>query len=158
RSGDGVRGRVRLALAEGRFAVAVGLITAVGMTIVLYLGIAHVRSGALSLGELLLVMGYVAKLYDPMKTISRKVATLQGYLVSVDRAFAVLDERPDVDERPDARPIARARGVIAFENVSFSYAPDRPVLHDVSFTTAAASSVGIQGATGAGKSPLITLP
>src|SRR5207247_1026380 len=114
RSGDGVRGRVRLALAEGRFAVAVGLITAVGMTIVLYLGIAHVRSGALSLGELLLVMGYVAKLYDPMKTISRKVATLQGYLVSVERAFAVLDEPPDVEERPDAQPIARSRGTIAF--------------------------------------------
>jgi ATP-binding cassette subfamily B protein len=157
RSGDGVRGRVRLALAEGRFAVAIGLITAVGTTIVLYLGIAHVRAGTLTLGGLLLVMGYVAKLYDPMKTISRKVATLQGYLVSVERAFAVLDERPDVDERPDARPIARARGVIAFENVSFSYAPDRPVLHDVSFTIAAGTSVGIEGATGAGKSTLINL-
>src|SRR5437762_1008906 len=157
RSGDGVRGRVGLALAEGRFAVAIGLITAVGTTIVLYLGIAHVRAGTLSLGEMLLVMGYVAKLYDPMKTISRKVATLQGYLVSVERAFAVLDERPDVDERPDARPIARARGVIAFENVSFSYAPDRPVLHDVSFTIAAGTSVGIEGATGAGKSTLINL-
>jgi len=157
RSGDGVRGRVRLALAEGRFAVAVGLITAVGMTIVLYLGIAHVRSGALSLGELLLVMGYVAKLYDPMKTISRKVATLQGYLVSVERAFAVLDEQPDVDERPDAQPIARSRGTIAFENVSFSYAPDRPVLHDVSFAIAAGTSVGIEGATGAGKTTLTNL-
>ena len=157
RSGDGVRGRVGLALAEGRFAVAIGLITAVGTTIVLYLGIAHVRANTLSLGELLLVMGYVAKLYDPMKTISRKVATLQGYLVSVERAFAVLDEQPDVDERPDARPIARARGAIAFENVSFSYAPDRPVLHDVSFTIAAGTSVGIEGATGAGKSTLINL-
>ncbi len=157
RSGDGVRGRVRLALAEGRFAVAVGLITAVGMTIVLYLGIAHVRSGALSLGELLLVMGYVAKLYDPMKTISRKVATLQGYLVSVERAFAVLDEQPDVEERPDAQPIARSRGTIAFENVSFSYAPDRPVLHDVSFAIAAGTSVGIEGATGAGKTTLTNL-
>ncbi len=157
RSGDGVRGRVGLALAEGRFAVAVGLITAVGTTIVLYLGIAHVRAGTLTLGGLLLVMGYVAKLYDPMKTISRKVATLQGYLVSVERAFAVLDERPDVDERPDARPIARARGTIAFENVSFSYAPDRPVLHDVSFAIAAGTSVGIEGATGAGKSTLINL-
>jgi len=157
RSGDGVLGRVRLALAEGRFAVAIGLITAVGTTIVLYLGIAHVRSGMLTLGGLLLVMGYVAKLYDPMKTISRKVATLQGYLVSVERAFAVLDERPDVEERPDAQPIARARGAVAFENVSFSYAPDRPVLHDVSFVIAAGTSVGIEGATGAGKSTLINL-
>src|SRR5256712_334653 len=98
-----------------------------------------------------------ARLSDPMKTISRKVATLQGYLVSVERAFAVLDEQPDVEERPDAQPIARSRGTIAFENVSFSYAPDRPVLHDVSFVIAAGTSVGIEGATGAGKTTLTNL-
>ncbi|HYT82489.1 MAG TPA: ATP-binding cassette domain-containing protein [Gemmatimonadales bacterium] len=157
RSGDGVRGRVGLALAEGGFSIAIGVITAVSMTIVLFLGISHVRSGLLSLGDLLLVMGYVAKLYDPMKTISRKTATLQGYLASVERAFAVLDERPDVSERADARPIARARGAIAFENVSFAYAPDRPVLHNVSFTIAPGTSIGIEGATGAGKSTLVSL-
>jgi ATP-binding cassette, subfamily B, bacterial len=157
RSVDGVRGRVGLALAEGGFSVVIGVITAVSMTIVLFLGIAHVRSGLLSLGDLLLVMGYVAKLYDPMKTISRKAATLQGYLASVERAFAVLDERPDVSERADARPLARARGAIAFEHVSFSYAPDRPVLHDVSFAIAPGTSVGIEGPTGAGKSTLVNL-
>ncbi len=157
RSGDGVRGRVGLALAEGSFSIAIGVITAASMTVVLFLGIAHVRSGLLTLGDLLLVMGYVAKLYDPMKTISRKSATLQGYLASVERAFAVLDERPDVDERPGARPISRARGAIAFEHVSFSYATDRPVLHDVSFSIPAGASLGIEGATGAGKSTLISL-
>ena len=157
RSGDGVRGRVGLALAEGGFSVAIGVITAASMTIVLFLGITHVRSGLMSLGDLLLVMGYVAKLYDPMKTISRKTATLQGYLASVERAFAVLDQQPDVSERADARPLERASGAIAFESVSFSYAPDRPVLHDVSFTIAPGTSVGIEGTTGAGKSTLISL-
>ena len=157
RSGDGVRGRVGLALAEGGFSVAIGVITAASMTIVLFLGITHVRSGLMSLGDLLLVMGYVAKLYDPMKTISRKTATLQGYLASVERAFAVLDTAPDVDERLDARAITRARGAIVFEHVSFSYAPDRPVLHDVSITIAPGTSVGIEGTTGAGKSTLISL-
>ena len=157
RSGDGVRGRVGLALAEGGFSVAIGVITAASMTIVLFLGITHVRSGLLSLGDLLLVMGYVAKLYDPMKTISRKTATLQGYLASVERAFAVLDEQPDVSERADARPLERASGAIAFESVSFAYAPDRPVLHDVSFTVAPGTSIGIDGATGAGKSTLMSL-
>src|SRR5213083_2089164 len=157
RSSDGVSGRVGLALAEGSFSIAIGVITAASMTVVLFLGISHVRSGLLTLGDLLLVMGYVAKLFDPMKTISRKSATLQGYLASVERAFAVLDERPDVDERPGARPINRARGAIAFEDVSFSYATDRPVLHDVSFSIPAGASLGIEGATGAGKSTLISL-
>jgi len=157
RSGEGVRGRVGLALAEGRFNVAIGLLVGVGTTLVLFLGVAHVRAGILSTGELLLVLGYVGKLYDPIKTIGRKVATLQGYLASAERAFAVLDQAPDVDERPDARPLERARGSITFEHVSFSYAPDRPVLHDVSFTIPAGTSVGIEGTTGAGKTTVISL-
>ena len=157
RSLDGVRGRVGLALAEGRFAVGLGLITGVGTSVVLFLGITHVHAGVLSLGSLLLVMGYVSKLYDPIKTISRKIATLQGYLASAERAFLVLDEATDVAERPDARPLVRARGEIVFENVSFAYAPDRPVLHDVSFRIPAGASVGIEGTTGAGKTTLISL-
>ncbi len=157
RSDEGVRGRVRLALGEGRFSVALGLLVGIGTTLVLFLGIAHVQAGTLSLGSLLLVMGYVAKLFDPMKTIGRKVATLQGYLASAERAFAVLDQEPDVDERPDAHPLERARGSITFERVSFSYAPDRRVLHDVSFTIGAGTSVGIDGTTGAGKTTIISL-
>ena len=157
RSDEGVRGRVRLALGEGRFSVALGLLVGIGTTLVLFLGIAHVQAGTLSLGSLLLVMGYIAKLFDPMKTIGRKVATLQGYLASAERAFAVLDQEPDVDERPDAHPLERARGSITFEHVSFSYAPDRRVLHDVSFTIAAGTSVGVEGTTGAGKTTIISL-
>jgi ATP-binding cassette subfamily B protein len=157
RSDEGVRRRIHLALAEGNFGLLVGLATAAGTAAVLFVGIGHVRSGVLSLGSLLLVMGYLGKLYDPIKTISRKVATVQGHLASVERAFAVLDEPADVEERPDARPLARARGAISFRNVSFSYGKDRPVLHDVSFAVDAGTRLGIVGASGAGKSTLINL-
>ena len=157
RSGDGVRGRVSLALAEGRLGIALGLLIGLGTTLVLFLGVSHVQAGILSLGSLLLVMGYIGKLYDPIKTIGRKVATLQGHLASVERVFFILDEPSDVAERPDARPLTRAHGDIAFENVSFAYAPDRPALHEVSFTIPAGASVGIAGTTGAGKSTLISL-
>jgi ABC-type transport system involved in Fe-S cluster assembly fused permease/ATPase subunit len=157
RSGEGVRRRIQLALAEGNFNVIVGLTTAAGTAAVLFVGIGHVRSGLLSLGDLLLLMGYVGKLYEPIKTISRKVATVQGYLASVERALAVLDEPSDVQERPDARPLARARGNIALRGVSFSYGNDRPVLHDVSCDIEAGTRLGIVGASGAGKSTLINL-
>src|SRR5207247_7755424 len=79
RSGDGVRGRVGLALAEGSFSIAIGVITAESMTVVLFLGIAHVRSGPLTPGDLLLVMGNVPKLDDSMKANSPTSAGHQGY-------------------------------------------------------------------------------
>jgi len=99
----------------------------------------------------------VAQLYEPLKTISKKAAGIQNYLASAERAFALLDEQPEVPERPDARSIARAAGALAFRNVSFSYGLDRPVLHDVSFEITPGTRLGIVGATGAGKTTLISL-
>ena len=157
RAEEGVRGRIRLVLAEGRFNLFVGLFAAAGTAAVLFVGIDHVRAGLLSLGDLLLLMGYVGKVYDPMKTISRKMAMLQNHLASAERAFAILDQLPDVTERPEARAIARARGAVAFRGVSFSYGNDPAVLHDISFDIAPETHLGIAGTTGAGKSTLISL-
>jgi ABC-type multidrug transport system ATPase subunit/aminoglycoside phosphotransferase (APT) family kinase protein len=68
-----------------------------------------------------------------------------------------LDEQPEVPERPHARPIKRAAGAVAFRGVSFAYGPDRPVLTDVSFEIQAGTRLGVVGATGAGKTTLISL-
>ena len=157
RSQEGVTARIRLAVLEGGYGVLIGLVTAVGMAAVLFIGVGHVRSGALTLGQLLLVLGYLGQLYDPLKTMSRKATGLQGYLASAERAFALLDEQPEVPERPHAQPIARATGAVAFEGVSFAYGPDRPVLNDVSFVIAPGTRLGVVGATGAGKTTLISL-
>ena len=157
RSGEGVRGRIGLALVEGRFNLLVGLIIAVGTSAVLLIGVGHVREGRLSLGDLLLVMGYLAKLYEPMKTIGRKVATLQGHLASAERAFALLDQRPDVPERSHARPLARAAGAVVFRNVCFAYDPTHAVLDAVSFEVPPGARVGVVGTTGAGKTTLMNL-
>src|SRR3989441_7598401 len=133
RSTEGMKVRLRLASLEGSFNVLVGLATAAGMAAVLLIGVRHVGAGVLTLGELLMVMAYMNQLYEPLKTMSRKAATLQLHLASAERAFALLDEPSDVEERPDAQPLGRANGAIAFRNVSFAYGKDRPVLHDISF-------------------------
>src|SRR5438046_5576157 len=140
-----------------KYQLLFGLKTAVGTGAVLLIGIGHVRSGMLTLGELLMVMGYLAQLYQPLRTIGQKAASLQLHLASAERAFALLDEPPDVEERPDARPLARAGGAVAFRNVSFAYGDDRPVLHDISFEIALGTRLGVAGASGAGKSTLINL-
>src|SRR6059036_2736510 len=157
RSWDSMRARMRVAGTEGGYQFLVGLTTAIGTATILMIGIGHVRAGALTLGELLMVMGYLAQLYQPLRTIGQKAASLQLHLASAERAFALLDEPPDVEERPDARPLPRAGGAITFRDVSFTYGDDRPVLHDISFDIGLGTRLGIAGASGAGKSTLINL-
>src|SRR5881396_543141 len=157
RSREAMRAKLRLAGLEGTHQLVVGMTAAVGMAAVLLIGISHVLSGVLTLGELLLVMGYLTQLYEPLRTISRKAASLQLHIASAERAFALLDEPLDVEERPRARAVSRASGAVAFHHVSFAYAPGRPVLHDVSFAIEPGTRLGIVGASGAGKSTLMSL-
>ena len=157
KSADGMRARLRLALAEGKFNSIVGLTSATGIAIALFVGIRQVQTGIITLGELLLMMGYVAQLYEPLKTMGRKSAALQSQLASVERSFALLDEIPEVEERSDTQPLSRALGRVYFQNVSFAYAPHRPALIHVSFRVEPGTCVGIVGPTGAGKTTLISL-
>ena len=159
RSTAALRTRLHLALLEGLFGLLVGLTIAAGTAAVLLIGVRHVREGALTLGQLLMALSYLGQLYDPLKTISRKAAGLQSYLASAERAFALLDEQPEVPERPHALPLKRAAGAVTFRNVCFAYGPqlDRPVLDDISFEIAPGTRLGVVGATGAGKTTIISL-
>jgi ATP-binding cassette subfamily B protein len=158
RSNEGMRARLRQVTLEGGYGLVLALLTAIGMASVLYIGVRDIKAGTLTLGSLLLVTGYLAQLYAPMRTLGRKMATLQSHLVGAERVFALLDEAPDVIERPNARPLARAAGAMAFRNVSFTYNGEpRPVLQDISFDVAPGSCIGIVGTTGAGKTTLVNL-
>ena len=156
-SQKGARAQVRIAWLTGFLSLLVGLTLALGTAATLYIGVGHVQSGAITLGELLIVMAYLAQLYSPLETLSKKIADLQGSLVCADRAFALLDATPDVAERPDARPLHRAKGSVTFASVRFAYPDNPPVLHDVSLEAPAGARVGIEGKTGAGKTTLISL-
>jgi len=157
RSTEGVAARIRLSLMEGRYGVLVGLTSALGTAAVLFIGVRHVVEGVLTVGQLWMALRYLDKLYEPLKTISKKAAGIQSYLASAERAFALLDEQPEVPERPHARPVTRAAGAVEFRGVSFAYGPDRPVLQDVSVAIAPGTRLGVVGATGAGKTTLISL-
>jgi ATP-binding cassette, subfamily B, bacterial len=157
RSNEGMRARLQQTVLEGGYGIALALFTAIGMGSVLYIGVRDIKAGTLTLGNLLLVMGYLGQLYAPMKTLGKKIATMQGYVVGAERAFALLDEMPDVVERPNARPLPRATGSMAFRNVSFTYPGQGPVLQDISFDVPAGACIGVVGTTGAGKTTLVTL-
>jgi ATP-binding cassette subfamily B protein len=127
------------------------------MGIVLFIGVHHVLAGTLTLGSLLLVMGYLLQLYKPLEEMSQKAADLQDSLASAERATELLDQAPEVPEKPDARGIERAKGAVAFCGVSFAYREDHPILHNVSFEVDPGIRVGVSGATGAGKTTLMSL-
>lgn len=157
KSSEGMRARIRYALSSALLGGLVTLTTAIGTAIVLYVGVRHVQSGVITLGELLLIMTYLTQLYSPLKTIAKKAGSLQQHLASAERAFSLLDELPEVEERPDARRLDRARGAIELRNVSFSYDGERPVLRGVSFSLPPGAKLGIAGTTGAGKTTLVSL-
>jgi ATP-binding cassette subfamily B protein len=157
RSTAAVRGRVGLSFAEGAFGLGINLTTAAGAAVVLFLGVRNVAGGSLTLGELLIVIGYLAQLYGPLQEVSQKAGDIQGSLAGAERAFELLDEHPEVVERADARPLARAEGGLEFRGVAFSYDGATDVLRDVSVRIEPGAIVGIVGRTGAGKTTLVSL-
>jgi ATP-binding cassette, subfamily B, bacterial len=156
-SGKGVWLRIAVSYRAGIFKLIVGLTIAAGMALALFFGGLHVRSNRITMGDLVMVMAYLAQLYIPLSMTTNKIGALQTALAGVERAFSVLGEPAEVIERPNARPLTQAEGGVVFRHVSFAHRDDHPVLKDVSFEVPAGSSVGIVGKTGAGKTTLVSL-
>jgi ATP-binding cassette, subfamily B, bacterial len=152
-----VRANVELVRLQGAFYSLIGLTLAAGTAAALWLGVSHVQEGRLSLGELVIVMAYLAQLYTPLDALSKNLSNLQRSVVGAERAFALLDVLPEVADRPDARPLSRARGEIEFRAAGFAYESARPVLRELNLRVPAGTRVGIVGRTGAGKTTLVNL-
>jgi ATP-binding cassette subfamily B protein len=157
RSGDVARGHVHMAFLAAGVNLLGGVTIAGGTAAVLVIGVTHVQSSAITLGELLVVLAYITMLFQPLGTITNKVTELQSSLVGTARAFSLLDETPEIQDRKDARPLTRARGEIEFRDVSLSYDSRPPALTGVSFKVSPGRRIGIVGQTGAGKTSLINL-
>jgi ATP-binding cassette, subfamily B, bacterial len=146
-------------------AIGFGLAVA-GLT---WLGAREVLAGRLTIGELLVFLGYLAQLYDPLNQLSHVGATLSDASAGTQRVFELLDTPCEVAEKEGARPVARARsdtqdpetliarGNLAFEQISFAYSEDRLVLQEISFTVNGGESVALVGPSGAGKTTLLQL-
>ena len=154
---DGMRARIRYEIASGVLGLGIGLALAAGVAAFLFVGVRHVQSGVITLGELILLLSYLGQLYEPLRSISELAGMLQSHLASAERVYRLLDEVPDVRERPDARRIGRAYGTVVFDDVSFGYGDREEVLHGISFALDRGTKLGIAGTTGAGKTTLVSL-
>ncbi len=153
----GSRKQMRVAWLKGSFDVGVGATIGFGSAATLYLGVQHVLGGGLTLGNLLVIITYLTQLFGPMERISKKVADLQSSVAGAQRAFDLLDQAPDVEEKQDAVAMSRAAGKIELCNVMFAYKPGIPVLNGVNLKLEPGERVGIVGRTGAGKSTFVGL-
>ena len=149
--------QVRLSLQQALFNVLIGLTIALGTAGALYVGVRHVRAGTLTIGTLLMIMAYIAQVYQPLQTLTAKATDLQVWFASLERAFLLLDQQPEIAERTGAHTVRVARGDFEFRNVSFSYEESGKGLQNLAFQIPAGTRVGIVGATGAGKTTLLNL-
>jgi len=149
--------RVKLTVRQNLYTLGVQTITALGTAAVLAFGAWHVIQGKITIGELVVLLSYIASAYQPLQQISSAVAELNNDFVHFTMSVRLLDAEPEVREAPDAVELPRSRGHVKVEHLSFAYQGRRHTIRDVSFEVLPGQRIAVVGPTGAGKTTLISL-
>jgi ATP-binding cassette subfamily B protein len=133
------------------------LFNAVATGVLLWYGGGRVIDDTLTLGTLVAFLQYMQRFFWPIRDLSERYTTIQQAMASSERIFAVLDEEEEVQDAPDAVELENVQGKIEFRDVWFAYDADNWVLRGISFVIEPGEKVAIVGATGAGKSTMMSL-
>ena len=135
----------------------VDVIVAVGTCLTLYFGARLILNQALSAGSLVLFYQYLSKMYKPMQELSKMTDTYSKAAVGYERIQEVLQTDKEVRDLPRAKRAPKLKGKIEFENVSFCYSPDQPILNNMSFTIEPGKMAAVVGPTGVGKTTIASM-
>jgi ATP-binding cassette subfamily B protein len=133
------------------------IIFTLGLTCVMALSIAGIRSGANTVGDFVLVNAMMIQLYQPLSFMGLVYREIRQSMIDLEMMFDLLEQSPEVEDRPLAKPLVVSQGALRFENVSFFYDARRQILKDVTFEARAGKTLAIVGPSGAGKSTLSRL-
>ena len=151
-----LRSNLRLYTLQTAFGAGTNLVLALGTAAVLWMGAQHVWSQALTIGDMVVFLSYLASLYAPINSLIQTYGTVQGARAGMNRVIEVLNEEQTVpDGTQDFHP--PPRGHVRMVDVSFGYTPERETLHHIGVEARPGEVIAIVGPTGAGKSTLVSL-
>ena len=137
--------------------VGQSIIIASAVTIIMILASQGVVDGNMTLGDLVLVNAFLIQLFIPLNFLGIVYSQLKHALSDMDLMFKIIDERSEINDKPDAKELVIKQGEVRFEHVGFSYNQERTILSDVDFTIPAGQKIAVVGESGAGKSTLSRL-
>ncbi|HEY8444506.1 MAG TPA: ABC transporter ATP-binding protein [Bacilli bacterium] len=142
----------------GIFRPSIYILHLIAIMLILWFGANEaIIGGVITMDIIYMFYQYIGRLFNPIEELAQEFNTLQSAFASSERIFSVLDTQPEIVDSPDAIELEEIKGEIEFKNVWFSYVPNEWVLKDVSFKIKADSSVAFVGATGSGKTTILSL-
>ncbi|HZM15991.1 MAG TPA: ABC transporter ATP-binding protein [Candidatus Krumholzibacteria bacterium] len=148
---------LRTILYYALFYPAVELVSAAATALIVWYGGGRVVQNSLELGVLVAFLQYAERFFRPISDLAEKYNTFQSAMASSERLFRLLDREPRLQSPPSARRLERARGHVVFDDVHFEYKPGEPVLEGLSFEVQPGERVAVVGATGAGKTSVLSV-
>jgi ATP-binding cassette, subfamily B, bacterial len=149
--------RVKLTVSQSIYTLGVQTATAAGASLILAVGAWAVIKHRISIGELIVLMTYIASVYQPLEQMSATVGMIHDELVQFHSSLRLLATEPDVYEKPNAVDLVRARGEVRARAANFSHQGRENTLRDISFHANPGERIAVVGHTGAGKSTLMSL-
>jgi ATP-binding cassette subfamily B protein len=148
------RAAIRTYTSLGVLNTGQAVIFTLGTVACMLLAARDVTRGTLTVGDFVMINSILMQLYLPLNFMGMVYREIKQGLIDVETMFALLNEPPEIVDKKGAKPLSVSKGEIKFENVSFAYEPDRPILKNVSFEVPAGKMVAIVGPSGAGKSTI----
>jgi ATP-binding cassette subfamily B protein len=139
------------------FVPGIEMLNQANIMVLLAYGGALVLGNEVKLGDLIVFMGLVQQVGTQINNLAAVANNVQQSLIGAQRVFEILDAPIEIQSPADAVRLPAARGMVRFENVTFAYNPEEPVIHDITFEAKPGQCIALLGATGSGKSSIMSL-